>query len=402
MDIPKSRLAKMSWPGLFLIGYLALASYGVGAMQSQKAQPTLAEAPAARPVGTVKSISGNSITLASDAGSDVNVVVSEASKIVRIAPGQKDLKDAMSLQLQDMQVGDRILVRGKLSADGVTVIASSIIAVKKLDLAEKQTSDRDAWQRQGVGGLVSDVNAADGTIHILVAMPGEKKKIAVHVSNGTILRRYAPGSVNFGEARPAPLNEIKPGDQLRARGTRSADGSEISADEIVSGSFRNISGNISAIDTAAATITLQDLATKQVVTVIISPESQIRNLPPAMAQHLARTLKGAPANGHPAPAAMPASRPGESTIPVDMNRERQAGDLSQLINRLPPTTISDLHKGDAVMIVATEVTQKPRIMAITLLSGVEPILQASPQGEASTILAPWSLSGTPGGDSATP
>jgi hypothetical protein len=64
---------------------------------------------------------------------------------------------------------------------------------------------------------------------------------------------------------------------------------------------------------------------------------------------------------------------------------------------MPASNLADLQKGDAVMIVATS-NNADTIVAITLLSGVEPILQASPSGQS--ILTPWSMSGAPGGDAA--
>jgi hypothetical protein len=113
-----------------------------------------------------------------------------------------------------------------------------------------------------------------------------------------LLRRYAPGSVKFDEAKPAPLAEIRPGDQLRARGEKNADGSELTAQEIVSGSFRNISGTISSLDNAQSTITVHDLATKKNVTVKITSESQLRKLPAPVAQRIAQRLNGSSgANG---------------------------------------------------------------------------------------------------------
>ena len=71
--------------------------------------------------------------------------------------------------------------------------------------------------------------------------------------------------------------------------------------------------------------------------------------------------------------------------------------MQQMISRLPATTLADLQKGDAVMIVTTEGTQASGVTAITLLAGVEPLLQA---GGASSILTPWTMSGAPGGDAA--
>ncbi len=76
-------------------------------------------------------------------------------------------------------------------------------------------------------------------------------------------------------------------------------------------------------------------------------------------------------------------------------------DLQQMINRMPAAKLADLQKGDAVMIVATEGGANGQSTVITLLGGVEPILEASPKSSASTILSPWSLS-SGGGEAATP
>src|SRR5690242_2608820 len=196
------------------------ASAQAGQLQSGQ-QPSAQASSAARPVGTIKSISGNTIILAIDAGSDVTVQVQDAAKLVRIAPGQKDLKDATPIQLMDLQPGDRILVRGKLADDGKSVAAASVIAMKKVDIAEKQSREREEWQKHGFGGLVNSIDVAGNTINVSLPSPGEKKTVAIHFSKDTILRRYASDSVKFDDAKPAPLDQIKPGDQLRARGARS-------------------------------------------------------------------------------------------------------------------------------------------------------------------------------------
>src|SRR5260370_777764 len=235
------------------------AEFYQGAQGQAGQLPSTQNLPATRLVGTIKSISGNTIIMTTDAGADATAQVQDATKFVRIAPGQKDLKDATPIQLADVQTGDRILVRGKLADDGKSVLALSVVAMTKTDIAEKQSRDREEWQRHGTGGLVRAVDAARSTITISLPPLGAKKRVATHLSKTPILRRYAPDSVKFDDARPAPLDQIKPGDQVRARGTRSTDGSELTADEIVSGTFRNIAGTISAIDASAGTITVQDL-----------------------------------------------------------------------------------------------------------------------------------------------
>jgi hypothetical protein len=70
-----------------------------------------------------------------------------------------------------------------------------------------------------------------------------------------------------------------------------------------------------------------------------------------------------------------------------------------MLSRMPTVAITDLQKGDAVMLVATEGSTTSAPTAITLISGVEPILVAAPgSAAAATILSPWNLGSSPGGD----
>jgi hypothetical protein len=399
------------------------------AAQAQTApQPSAQSASIAKPVGTIKSISGNIITLTTDAGTDVTVLVQDATKLLRIAPGQTDLKDATPLQFPDVQAGDRILVRGKLAGDGKSVLATSLVAMKREDISQKQARDREEWEKHGAGGLVSGVDLAAGTITVSLPAIGEKKNLTVHLLKDTVLRRYASDSVKFDDAKPAPLAQILPGDQLRARGSRNAEGTELTAVEIVSGTFRNISGILSAVDPSAGTMTLQDLATKKPVTVKITSESQLRKLNPQMAQRIALRLKGipadaaAPAADGPANAANTPQSPSPRGTPAGAPRAGGASsggpgqggfggmgrtgggppDLQQAISRMPTSALSDFQKGEAVMLVATEGGPGGMPTTITLLGGVEPILQASPNSNASTILSPWSLGSGAGGEAAAP
>ncbi len=416
MRLVRRNIRLISAAGLIVV---CLCSATARSSPGQSAPQPIAQTSAAtRPVGTIKSISGNTITLTTDSGSDVTVQVQDATRLLRIAPGQKDLKDATPILLADVQPGDRILVRGKLADDGKSVLALSVIAMKKADIAEKQSREREEWQKHGFGGLVNSVDAAGGTISVAWPSAGEKKTVTVHLSKDTILRRYALDSVKFDDAKPALLDQIKPGDQLRARGSRSADGAEFTADEIVSGTFRNIAGTISALDASAGAITVLDLVSKKPITVKVTADSQLRKLPAPMAQRIAARLKGtsteAPSSA-PAPngagttsngdqTTKPAAAPPGGSGSGGMARSGGGGaaDLQQAIIRMPAATLGDLQKGDAVMVVATEGGPNGVSTVITLLAGVEPILEASPKSSASTILSPWSLSSGGGGEAATP
>ena len=376
-------------------------------------------------VGTIKTIQADSITVAAESGGEGDIIakLTGSTKILRVPPGEKDLKNATALQPQDLQTGDRVLVRGQASTDGDkhTIVALAVIVMKQADVAAKQQHDREDWQKRGVGGLVTNVDAATGTISISSSGIGANRSIAVHITKDTILRRYASGSVKFDDAKPAPVTDIKAGDQLRARGTRNPDGSEVSAEEIVSGAFRNIAGTIKAIDAASNSMTVQDAISKSAVVVRVSPDSQMKKLPAEMAQRIAVRLKGTAGGNRDQPGANGQSikeqdsAPGAARARTPKSAEAQAAsapgggpsgngppDLQRMLSRLPNSTLADLQKGDAVMIVSTEGTDSGAgaVTAITLLAGVDAILTASPNQSASTLLSPWSLSASPGEEAA--
>ena len=72
-----------------------------------------------------------------------------------------------------------------------------------------------------------------------------------------------------------------------------------------------------------------------------------------------------------------------------------------MLDQTPAVKLADLHKGDALAILATEGTLSSGGTVIKLFSGVEPILEAAPGGSQAMMLAPWSLGGAPGGDAAS-
>lgn len=346
----------------------------------------------AKTVGVVKAISGNVITLTTDANPAVSVQVQASTRVLRIAPGLKDLKDATAIQFSEIETGDRILVRGRSSDDGKTFVASSIFVMKATDVAAKQDRDREDWQKRGVGGLVTAVDSATGTITISTSAIGTNKTVAVHTSGSTIIRRYSPESVKFDDAKAGTLGEIRAGDQLRARGTRRADGSELAAEEIVSGTFRNIAGTVASADAGNNTISVMDLVTKKAVTLRVNTDSQLRKLPQTFAQRIAMRLKGGSSEGNAAGNQSSETRQGDGG--AGAGRPHGTPDFQQMLARLPAVTLADLQKGDAVMIVSTMGTADTQPTAITLLTGVEPILMAAPDStRAAMLLSPWNLGG---------
>jgi Domain of unknown function (DUF5666) len=400
-------------PGSFAAG----GARGDGGQAQQPATP----APS-RVVGVITAISGNSITLKTDAGAPATIVVDAETRMLQAAPGQKDLSSAAAIQIQDLAVGDRILARVKTTEDG-KLEASTVIAMKQTDIAAKQAKDRQDWQRRGVGGLVRSVDSSSHSVLIAAAEPGGSKPINVHVLPATVVRRYSPDSIKFDDAKMGTLDQIRPGDQLRARGDRSADGSDLNADEIISGTFHNVAATVILADPAAGSLTVNDLATKKPVVIRITSDSQLRRLPAMMAQGIAMRLKGAaggaaPTSNGTAGAASPGSNganggtvsggPESSSSGHDPRanqprgtegtQPRTGGDMQQMLARAPEIQLAELKKGDAVMVVATEGSDSTPATAITLLAGVEPMLQASTSASQSMLMASWNLNANGGQD----
>ncbi|MGA2888349.1 MAG: hypothetical protein ABSE51_09885 [Terracidiphilus sp.] len=342
-------------------------------------------------VGTITAINGDRLTVKTDQGQTYPVEIPSTAAIKRIAPGEKDLSTAETIQFSDLAVGDRTLVKLDPSAPAGTTQALLIVAIKQADVAAKQQKDREDWQQRGVGGLVKSVDATAGVIVLTSGSGATARTITVRTTKTTILKRYAPASVRFDAALPAPIDAIHSGDQLRARGEKNADGTEIAAEEVVSGSFRNISGTIANLDAATSTLVVKDLATKKPVTIHITADAQMRQLPDRMAQMLAARLKGTSsgsgAAGGNAQAANGGAAPMQHGSGQNGGQGGGGGDPQQMLNRAPTIQLGDLKKGEAVMLVSTDGTSE--VTAITLLAGVEPLLEAPAASQ--NMLSNWSM-----------
>ena len=391
---------------------LVLLVAGAGSMSgaialAQDSQPTVAKR-----IGTIKAINGNALTLTSTSGADISVTIQSSARILRLAPGEKDLKNATSLQLEDLHSGDTVRVRGTGSADGNSISALEVIVITQAAVAAVSDQIRQDWQKRGIGGLVESVDAPAETLTLSIPGLASKKVVVVHTTKDTVVRRYSPYSAKPEDAKTVSLTEIHPGDQLRARGNKNADGSEITAEEIYAGVFPQYAATVKSVDAASGLLTIQDVASKKTVQVKVSSDSQLHKIPAEMAQMFAMRLKGmmsgaaAAAPGTPAEA-KPAGAGGQAPQAPPAGGTWSGGgagggmraggppDFQRILSRMPSTTLADmnLQKGDAVIILATEGTATSPHTAITLLSGVEPILQAAPSASQAMMLTPWNLGG---------
>jgi co-chaperonin GroES (HSP10) len=354
--------------GLFL-SLVGITNSGIAAQT-----PTAAPPAAASQLGTVKAVSGNTITMTTDKGLTLSVSVATGAKVVQLAVGSTDLKTAKPSQLTDVAVGDRALVTGKVGDTPESFTAMRVILMKSADIAQKQAAQQDDWKARGTSGIVSTVDPATGIINITSGT----KKLTINTSSKTEFRRFAGDTVKYQDAKLGTLAQIQPKDQLQARGTKSADGSSMQAEEVISGSFENLSGVLLSVDSASGKITLKDLASKKIVTVNVTANSDLRTMPAMMATRFAAQANGGGQGG----GRRGGGSGGGTAQETSGGSGRSAGaDLSQMIARLPTITLADLHKGDAVMIVASESAPgATTVTAVTMLSGVDAILTANPNG----------------------
>lgn len=331
-----------------------------------------------RVIGVITEKAGEAFKVRSDAGDVISVAVSWNTSFRKVAPGVTDLSKAAVITFADVSTGDRVLARGAFSQAGTTLAAGSIVVISRDDLAAKQQRETAAWQN-GIAGLVASVNVAAGEITVRVpSMMGDTQTVTVAASDKTIVRRYAPDSVRFADARTSTLLQIRAGDQLRARGEKSEDGSRITAEEIVTGSFRTLAATV--VSTAGTTLQVKELETGKSMTVRLAADSNLRRFP-EMPLGMAGRGAGAASDGPGAPA-----------------MRRGAPNLAQMIDRMPSTTAADLKPGETIVVSSTRGASDSELTAITLLAGAERFIAMRRQMAANSASRPQNAPSGPAGN----
>jgi hypothetical protein len=356
-------------------------------------------------IGEVTTIdaAGKQIKLKADDGALYTVTLSDSTAFLRIPPGEKDLKKATKIAFSDVAVGDRALARGPLVDETKTVPARTIVIMTKADLAQKHQHDQAEWQTRGVIGTVSALNAANKEVTITTR--GREPKTIVIDASAADFRRYAPDSIKFADAKPSTFDGLQPGDTLRALGDKNDDGTHLKAEEVLSGAFETLAGTVDSVDPASNTVQLTNLQTKKPLLVHINQGTLLRRLDPTMAAMLARRLRpdsaaGGPGGaggagggaGGPGAGERPAGAPGGAGGGGGGFRGAGAnGDLQQILDRMPPLALSELKKGDAVIVSSSKGPDDSSVTAFSFVAGVEPFLAAAPRTGGQVNLGSWNL-----------
>lgn len=265
----------------------------------------------------------------------------------RVPPGTTSLDKAESTSLEGVDVGDRVIARGKVSTGAVQT--RELIVISKLDIEQRRAREREEWARRGILGTVTALDAAKKEITVQARTAEGDRPVVVAAGEGEVrFLRYAPDSVRYRDAKQSTFAELKVGDQFRALGERSADGARFTPEEVVSGTFRTTAGKITAVNAQAGEVSISTVPDAQPMTVAVSGDSKLRRLTPEVLkvweQRVAQPRSG-------------------------------SGSIQEMIDNLPPISLADLKAGDAVVVSSTMGSTPSRVTAITLAAGVEPLVK---------------------------
>ena len=376
---------------------------------------------ATRVLGEVTEIdgSGKRVVVKTEAGSIVTVTIDDKTEFLRVPPGETALDKAVKTTLAEIGVGDKVYARGRVSEDRKSVPAQKLVVMAQADIQKKHERERAEWRKRGISGIVSAVNPQAREITVQSRGREGVKPVIITTPENTVFHRYAPDSVKFSDAKEGSLAELKAGDQLRALGEKSADGTHFTAEQVVSGSFRTVGGTVKAVSPETHEIKIEVLGSKQQLTVVINNDSMMRHIPPQIAMFIGRAAQGglsggpggpAPGGGPQASGMRPMPQGGDTPRPAPqggpagpggapgMQRPGMegGGDFQDMLERMPVLTLADIKPGDVLAVSSTIGADATRLTAITLVTGVEVVLAAM-QSPGATRREPNLSTGLPAG-----
>jgi len=343
-----------------------ITGVAITAAQAQQADVTKPSKPVENPaarnrvLGEVTTIDApqKQLSLKTADGKQTIVTVNDNTVYRRVPPGEINLDKAASISLEAIAVGDRVLVQGKPDQ---SFVARAVIVMSKSEVAEKHARDREAWLKRGVSGVITALNPEkkDITLRTNLGASSNNTITAVAAEGGTF-RRYS-GSVKFKDARISSFAELRVGDQLRALGEKNADGTRYVAQEIVSGTFRTITGKIVSVDPATREVKITDAQTQKPVSVVVIDDSMLRRLSPDLVKLLIQiSSKSSSSSGS------------ESAT-------GNQGDIQDRVEKSSVITLADLKPGDAILVSSITDADPSRITAVLLAAGVEELVKRQTQ-----------------------
>ena len=327
-----------------------------------------------RMVGTVWSIALEKATLEVKGQDGVAVTIHLTTETIlqRVAPGEKSLKNAETIQVTDIAVGDKVLV----NSDAASGMARRLVVMSATAISKHDEADKAAWAAHGVSGIVVAKTGDDLTLRLRTLQGSAEAHVLVSAATG--FRKYAADSVRFSDAKASRLAEVQVGDQLRARGDKSDDGLKVTANEIVFGTFVTKAGTITAIDAEHKSVAIKELNTNKAFNVKLTADSQLKQMP-NFAAMFAGGMPGGGGPGAAAAAGRPNGAPGGPPAGGPPMGGAMGGgrppDIAQMVERMPTVAMDALKVGDTVVMSSTKGAVENEYTAIVLLDNAEMLIR---------------------------
>src|SRR6266567_9132910 len=376
---------------LLILTSLMVASIGFGgAVYGQTPSASPATSAVNGVIGEVKAIdaAAKQMVVRDDKGVIFTVNLSDKTQYKRMAPGERTMTSATDITLADVGQGDRVWARWRAGSDQKTVPSAQVVVMSKADVAKKQEQERAEWRKRGVSGIVTSVNPSTKEITVSSrSLMGTPQAVIIPITDKVLIRRYPPDTIpKYSEAKPSKFEEVKVEDQLRALGDKSADGTHLTAEEVVFGTFKVVGGTVTAIDAAANQIKINDLKTKKPITIVLKPDSVLRRWPenmPAMVGGGMGPGAGGPAKagagpgqGQPQAQGQAPQRPQGAGPGAPQGGGPRGGgmNVADMLERLPTISINEVKVGDMIIMSSLSGSDPTQFTAISLVTGVEPLL----------------------------
>lgn len=351
------------------------------------AQTQTAPAAQQRLVGEVTAVdvAARTVTVRADSGETATLSTTERTTYTRMPPGVTDLKLGEKVTFDAVRIGDRVLAPG-VSATGGT--AARLIVMARAGGGGGQNAGRR------LNGRVVSVDASKQQIVLQGRGREGQESVTVDASAARMLR-YAPDSMRPADAVPATFADVRAGENIRATGVRSADGSTFKAEEVLTGSFARFAATVASVDAQ-----LNELSVKtddgNSVKLSFGTRSSLRRVTPEAEQALAkqraefeqrreqrRAERQQQPGGQTAQGEGGGRRRGEGRGEGGPRRGGPGGpgggNFQQMFDSLPTVTLAELKKGDVVVVTVTPSADTSRATVVSLITGSPETIRAMQQ-----------------------
>ncbi len=337
-----------------------------------------------RVVGEATSVDKASgrITIKMDDGRTILVSPDEKTLFRRVEAGATSLENAERITRADVGVGDRLIVLWR-AGEKLPDAPSQIVLTSRAALEAKSEQEREAARKRNLVGRITFIDAAKREFTVLARGRGEAEAVGVRASESTRFLRYAPDSLRLADAVAGMFADLKVGDQIRARGERSADGALFTAEEITSGRFVRLGGKVTAINAERGELTMKSDETGKNIIISVGKRSILKRVTDEAVEEFEQRRDERRAMSDEERRARREARRDERTnrrqSQSDDARGRRGGarggNLLQMIESFPIVALADLKKGDALFVTATpSADDEARVTAVIVLTGPEEFL----------------------------